>query len=354
MHRTHPDPSPWLGSEPVAISPLGGSGFSGAGVFVVQPASGARFVLKNFAPTTPLSHAAWVHELMRHLRACGVTTVPRVMPLEAEGGPALDRASATLAADRSGTLWELIAWIPGAARATPGLVEVARALAELARLHQAAATLPGAPPRVEPSPGVARRIDQARRMQAAPWRRLEHTASCRPAAVLHERLLRAVEIFETHGGDRALARLTATAAIPVVTQPVLRDVWSDHVLFADDGSVAGFIDFHAAGRDTPATDLARLLGSWPPDDHRGPGPERWQEAIAAYEAVRPLAPEERTLIPWLHATGVICGLENWFRWLFIEGRTFADMRRVAERIDRLIQRLPTALDTACNASPGRN
>lgn len=354
MHRAHPDPSPWFGREAVAISPLGSPGFSGAGVFVVRPASGSRFVLKNFAAATPLAQAAWVHGLMRHLRACGLASVPNVMPLQSEGGPAHDRASATLAADQSGTLWELLEWIPGAARSAPGRAEISRALAELARLHEAAATLPGSPPRVERSPGVARRIDQAGRMRAAPWRRLDPAAAPCSADMLHGRLLEAVEIFETCGGMRALARLTEADAIPVATQPVLRDVWSDHVLFADDGSLAGFIDFHAAGRDTPATDLARLLGSWLPHDHHGPGCERWQQAIAAYEAVRPLAPEEKTLLPWLHATGVICGLDNWFRWLFLEGRTFADVRRVAERIDRLLLGLPAALETVCGAAPGRN
>jgi len=134
---------------------------------------------------------------------------------------------------------------------------------------------------------------------------------------------------------------------------VLRDVWCDHVLFAGvaDGAsrppppvVSGLIDLHAAGIDTPATDLARLFGSWDP----GPGrrgerlTDRWPEAFAAYERVRPLAAEERRLVGLLHAAGVIAGLDRWFRWTLDEGRTFPDDSRAVARIDRLLTELPCA------------
>ena len=139
-------------------------------------------------------------------------------------------------------------------------------------------------------------------------------------------------------------------------QPVLRDVWNDHVLFLDDGRLVGFIDYHAAGRDTPATDLARLLGSWdaPAAPSEGQWLRPWRQALDAYEAVRPLEPGERALIPWLHATGVICGLDNWFRWLITEQREFADRSTVLSRIARLIAALPAALDIARNSAPGRD
>ena len=130
----------------------------------------------------------------------------------------------------------------------------------------------------------------------------------------------------------------------MLCQAVVRDLWSDHVLFepAAPGTVAGIIDFHAAGSDTPATDLARLLGSW-----RGLGTdslvERWREPLARYEQLRPLSTEERSLIDWLHASAVICGLDNWFRWLVEESRQFSDANRVAERVDWLLGDLPAAV-----------
>lgn len=353
MHRNPPDSSAWFGSERVAISRLAGSGFSGALVFLVQRDSGARFVLKNFSPPTPAAHAIWVHGLMRHLRACGMETVPEVVALRPEyDEPDLARCS-TLAADPAGVLWELIEYVPGSPRPAPTAAEAAAALVGLARLHLAAATFPASPPRTEPSPGVARRVDQAARMRAFPWRRLDPAGASVP---IRDTLLHAIEVFEACRGDAAIESIAATDIAPVVTQPVLRDAWSDHVLFADDGSFAGFIDFHAAGCDTPATDLARLLGSWyaPLGNRDGPFHQRWQEALDAYQAVRLPSTRERSLIPWLHATGVICGLDNWFRWVITDRRTFDDMSRVRERIDRLLRHLPEALETAREAAPGRN
>lgn len=346
MTRDSPDCSAWFGHEPVTISRLGGSGFSGSRVFAVRHGSGALFVLKNFATATLATHAAWVHGLMRHLRAAGVDTVPGVVAVRPERLRHGAGECSTVAVDSKGVLWELVEFIPGSPRPAPTETEAALALVGLARLHVAAATLPGAAPRPAPSPGVARRIDQARRLVAAPWHLLAPSAAALPSDAVHERLLRACEIFQTGGGIAALDSIATHEPLPVLCQPALRDLWSDHVLFAEDGHLVGFIDFHAAGCDTPATDLARLLGSW--HASAGCGPEtladRWRGSLEAYETVRPLSPRERCLIPWLHATGVICGLDNWFRWLITDRREFDDMKRVLARLDRLLDALPDALD----------
>jgi Ser/Thr protein kinase RdoA (MazF antagonist) len=339
----------------MTISRLGGSGFSGSRVFAVRRGSGALFVLKNFPPATLATHAAWVHGLMRHLRAAGVGAVPEVSAVRPERRSGAGECS-TVAADPEGVLWELVEFIPGSPRPAPTEAEATTALVGLARLHVAAATLPEAPPRPAPSPGVARRIDQARRLAAAPWHLLATSAAALPNDAVKERLLRACEIFQTGGGGAALDSLATHEPLPVLCQPVLRDLWSDHVLFAEDGRLAGFVDFHAAGCDTPATDLARLLGSW--DASAGCGREtladRWRGSLEAYETVRPLSPRERGLIPWLHATGVICGLDNWFRWLITDRRQFDDMKRVLARLDRLLDALPDALDGVRLAVSSRN
>jgi len=111
--------------------------------------------------------------------------------------------------------------------------------------------------------------------------------------------------------------------------------------------VVAIIDLHAAGTDTPTTDLARLLGSWyvPSGSQSCSLSDRWPEAIAAYQVVRPLSVLEADLISFLHATGVVFGLDNWFRWILEEQRTFADPERVLARIDGLLQELPAALAT---------
>jgi len=356
MNDFRPPYEAWFGDEAVTIAPCGGAGLSGSGVFLVQTPSGRRFVLKSFAHHVVPGRAAWIHALMTHLARAGLGTVPHVLPRRsgAAGSPRPD--CETLVADDVGGLWELTDFLPGTPRQTPSPDEAAAALAALARLHEAAATLPGSTPRIEPSIGVHRRASQAAQITSAPWRLLESDVRrWAPPAVAPSFLL-AIETFESHGGIEAVNRIAAVDPVPVAVQAVLRDIWSDHVLFLEDGSHAGFIDFHAADRDTPATDLARLLGSW----HATPGTagatwlQGWRHAIEAYETVRPLTTRELALVPWLHATGVICGLDNWFRWLVMERRVFADISSVQSRISRLVAQLPDAFDMARHLVPGRD
>ncbi|MFN7813567.1 MAG: hypothetical protein ACK5SI_12995, partial [Planctomycetia bacterium] len=64
----------------------------------------------------------------------------------------------------------------------------------------------------------------------------------------------------------------------------------------------------------------------------------------AYHRLRPLSVAERAVLPVLMATGVVFGLDNWFRWLIEEKRRFHQPERVLGRIDRLLEDLPAALD----------
>lgn len=357
MSDLHPPCEAWFGQESVTTALLRGAGLSGSPVFLVQQPSGDRFVLKSFAPHVSPERAAWVHALMTHLATAGLDTVPRLRPrLAGSRWVAPVRGCESLVADEAGRLWEVADFLPGCPRAAPSAAEATAALAGLARLHAAAARLGGSEPCIEASAGVRRRVMQAAQIQAAPWRRLERDARRVAPPAVTTLLQQAIEIFESHGGAAACGRVSAVKGMAVMAQPVLRDVWSDHVLFLDDGRLAGFIDFHAAGRDTPATDLARLLGSWDAPAHATAGQwlQPWQRPLDAYEAVRPLERGERALIPWLHAMGVICGLDNWFRWLITEQREFADRSTVLARIARLIGMLPAALDIAGDSAPGRD
>ncbi|MFM7290616.1 MAG: phosphotransferase enzyme family protein [Planctomycetia bacterium] len=339
----------WTAADPVRVEPLGATGFSGSRVFSVALADPpGRFVLKRFHAAATVEHARFVHGLVRHLRAEGILQVPEVLA-------ALD-GDTVVAAD--GGLWELARLMPGAAVACPTAAQAAAAADMLARVHLAAARLPGHPPRTAISPGVERRIEQARRLLAEPWeaRRADWMRAGRPAAAprltaaVVERLERAIAGVQEWGGDTLLTRCAALPSHAVMIQPVLRDIWYEHVLCADaaSDSVTGLIDLHAAGIDTPATDLARLMGSWqlPADGARLSLVARWPEAVAAYERVRPLSREEVGLIPFLHATGLLFGLDNWFRWTLDEQREFPDADRVLARIDSLLEALPAGLANA--------
>lgn len=339
----------WLGADGGEIAPLETAGFSGASVHEVRSSRG-RFVLKPFAAGTPPERAAWVHGLAAHLRAAGVVEAPDV---------AATPDGRTLVADRRGRLWELVRFVPGRATAAPTAAQAAAALAALARLHRAAATPAGGPAAHAPPAGLTARIERARRLLADPWRsrrdRLPRPASGDAlAAAVGERLDRAAAAFDAAHGTAAIARLAGLRPGHLPVQPVLRDVWADHVLFAAAPAdrVAGFIDFHAAGHDCPAADVARLLGSW-----RRPGGDApdwlagWADALAAYEARRPMAAAERRAIPLYHAAGVVFGLENWFCWVLGEGRSFARPGAVVERIDRLLEALTEALQELATIDP---
>ena len=329
---------------PSSVEPVGTPGFSGSQVLAVEwPGMDGRFVLKSFHATASVDHARFIHRLVEHLRAEGLTQVPEVMRT-IDGD--------TVVADAAGRLWELARFMPGLAIPCPTSKQAAAAATALARLHRAAARLPEKPVRMGLSPGVVRRIEQSRHLLAMPWQRRRAAlsqAAVSSAADIVARFDAAITLFAGCGGPAFVERVAGTRPRECLQQVVLRDVWHDHVLFADRGrdDVAAIIDLHAAGTDTPATDLARLLGSWyvPSGSQSSSLSDRWPEAIAAYQVVRTLSDLEADLISFLHATAVVFGLDNWFRWILEEQRTFADPERVLARIDGLLQELPAALTT---------
>jgi Ser/Thr protein kinase RdoA (MazF antagonist) len=112
----------------------------------------------------------------------------------------------------------------------------------------------------------------------------------------------------------------------------LRDVWHDHVLFSRD-EVTGMIDFGAVDFDTPAVDVARLLGSLVGDDAEG-----WQAGLAAYTAARPLSHDETRAIAALDAAGTVLAGCNWIRWIYTDGRRFENREQVVARFAKLLDR----------------
>ena len=325
----------WLPGEAIHLQPVAGSGFSGSPVFIVESRRG-RHILKAFPPQTSWPRARWVHGLMHHLATAGIETV--APPLATASGE-------TLASDDDGRLWELLPFLAGSPVADPADEQLAAAVAALARLHATAARYPACLPDRGPSAGIVRRIAQARRMLEEPWSRLpslqaaETSLACEVAC----RIPAAAAAVEAAGGRRVLAALATATPRPLPRQAVLRDIWSDHVLFALPGKtrVAGVLDFHAADRDTPATDFARLLGSWLPPAMETAA--RWRTALAAADE-NLSEPSSLAQVRFLAASGVVFGLDNWFRWIVGEGRQFPGPTAVLARVDRLLRLLPGAFE----------
>jgi homoserine kinase type II len=122
---------------------------------------------------------------------------------------------------------------------------------------------------------------------------------------------------------------------PVTQQPVIRDIWHDHVLF-DSDEVGGIIDFGAMSVDTVAVDVARLLGSLVDGDEAA-----WSEGLRAYGELRPLSIAQRELLRTLDQTGVFAGGLVWLRWHYLEKRTFENRAGVLARVDHFLNRLET-------------
>jgi hypothetical protein len=85
--------------------------------------------------------------------------------------------------------------------------------------------------------------------------------------------------------------------------------------------------------DTPACDVARLLGSLV-----GPDPTRRQIGIAAYDSVRQLSASELLAVDALDAGIVILAGCNWIRWICIERRQFENPEKICQHIRRIVER----------------
>ena len=100
-----------------------------------------------------------------------------------------------------------------------------------------------------------------------------------------------------------VAASSGYAALP--RGPVHADLFRDNVMFEDD-KLTGFFDFYFAGIDTWLFDLAVCLNDWCIDlatgVHDG---ERASSMLRAYQAVRPLAADERSLLPAMLRAGAL-------------------------------------------------
>ena len=116
-------------------------------------------------------------------------------------------------------------------------------------------------------------------------------------------------------------------------QPALRDARPEHFLFEDD-RLSGLVDFGAMGVESVAADLARLIGEWLDGDRAAR-----REALASYERVRPLDPDEARLIEVFEATTALLIGERWARWHYVENRHFDDPQAVSKGLDRGLMRV---------------
>jgi Ser/Thr protein kinase RdoA (MazF antagonist) len=269
----------------------------------------------------------FIHAVLGHAATRGMNILP--VPIRATNGATF--------ASHAGHLWELAPWLPGVAdyERSPRVEKLRAAMRALAQFHLAVARSPASPPLV-PSRAIAQAITQRLNCLLE----LERGGIDTLANAISDEiwpdlapLAREVTAELPRVVPIAIARLAPLANEPLPLQPCIRDVWHDHILFTGD-VVTGLIDFGAMQIDTPATDIARLLGSLVGDDAAD-----WQNGLAAYSAVRPLSENESSAVAALDAAGTILAGCNWIRWIYVEGRSFDNPQQIIERVARLVSRL---------------
>lgn len=317
--------SDWLNAR---ILPLGNAGgFSGARFWRLETPT-AAFCLRKWPAEHPsLARLRWIHGVLLVAARSGLSFLPT--PYAAASGETVVL--------EGGHLWELTNWQPGRAdyRDSPNSEKLSSALRALARFHVAAANIPAQPHSVPMTGSVGVPdcwTERAERLKTLIEQGLrKYWRALGPA---HGTTIRdiAAEILAT-----AEARLASDwrgidglGRCEVRRQPVIRDVWHDHVLFQGN-SVSGLVDFGAMRIDSVAADLARLLGSLALHDDQA-----WHQGIAAYRSVRDLSEMEISLANALEKSSWLIGGINWVTWLYLEHRRFDDLDGVEARMKEIL------------------
>jgi len=153
-----------------------------------------------------------------------------------------------------------------------------------------------------------------------------------PWPELQTRAGRIIELFSVVASWIS-QRLRNARRLSVRLQPVIRDIWHDHVLFTGD-EVTGLVDFGAMSTDCVMSDIARLLGSFAGDDRDG-----WNRGLDAYQEITPLSPDELSLVHAFDASTVALSGMNWLEWIYLENRYFQQRETILARLDVTISRM---------------
>lgn len=325
--------------QPTRIEPLGAAGgMSGAQFWRTESSSGT-LALRRWPREHPSAERLrFIHDVLFHAAAQGISFL--ALPIRTAANESF------IIAD--GHLWELSPWLTGRAdyERSRSAQKLTAAMTALAQFHLAVRDFPSAATEkiTRSPPAISRRLSRLRELSvrgagelskainAEIWPELQPLAHRFLATI--PRLL-----------PRVIGQLDALSNFPFPVQPCIRDIWHDHVLFTG-AEVTGIVDFGAMQFDTPATDVARLLGSLVGDDEVG-----WRAGMNAYSDNRTLSQDEERAAKVLDTSGTILAGCNWIRWICREGRQFEDRSRVIERFRQIVARCEFAVATSSSA-PG--
>ena len=210
-------------------------------------------------------------QLMKHLAERGIP-VPN---------PAPDRKGDILHSLK-GKPAAVVNKLRGASELVPTLTHCAQVGAMLARMHLA---------------GQDFSLHQANLRGLAWWNAT--LPAILPHVTVQQRSLLLSELaYQNH-----IAATSACKALPTGT--IHGDLFRDNVMF-EDGKLTGFFDFYFAGSDTFLFDIGISLNDWcidlPTGQHDA---ARTHEFLTAYQTVRPLTAQERSLLPAMARAGAL-------------------------------------------------
>ena len=304
-------------------------GFSGARFFRLTTPRGS-LCLRRWPKEHPQpNRLEFIHAVLWYAEQEGFNLVP--VPLETTARTSYVR--------HAGHLWELAPWMPGEAdyQHDPRPEKLRAALAKLAEFHEAAASFPLAEPRRAVSPSIAARQEKLRGLMESGIAQLTAAITPRKWPEFEECARRLLELFPLAAPDIS-TRLDAATDCNVALQPCAGDIWHSHVLF-DDVEITGLIDFGAMKPENVSLDIARLLGSMAGNDVAA-----WQDGLTAYQTVRNISNDERSLVIAFDLSGVLMSGLNWIEWLYVQGRSFDNHEAITERLDGLVTRLEGLVD----------
>jgi hypothetical protein len=322
----------WLGS-PQQIVELGNAGgFSGASFWRCE-LGGLSICLRRWPTEHPSAERlGFIHRVLRHLADTGIRCIPA--PLETDAGASF--------LDQLGHFWEVSRWMPGRAdfHDRPSNARLSDAMTVLAQIHVASGEL-----REFREFGVGRglihRSRQIREITNEKITELLRGLNREPRNEIREAVQLILDLLRCLAPTKCFS-WPQIEDLKCQLMPSIRDIWHDHVLF-DDDRVSGIVDFGAMQVDSSVGDIARLVGSLVGDNS-----SKWNLALRAYAAVRPLSDQDRQLIKTFDLANVILSGWNWAHWLYVDRRTFSDTARVVARLREIRPRLQNLVENPCS------
>lgn len=311
--------------EILNIDYLGGNGgFSGAQLWKIGTAESSYCVRR-----WPLSHPnrerlEWINLVLVHTAGMGCEFIPA--PLETKSGQRFVSAG--------GFFWEVTKWMEGVAcfRDDPNETRLARVAESLAKFHLASAQVNLG---FEKSKNLRTRYESMANSTSL----IAAIGQC-SGLELPDYIYRLRALVLGLGASyiqRITANLESLRVVVFPVQPVIRDIWHDHLFFRGN-EFSGLVDFGAMQMDSVACDLSRVLGSLVPEDR-----SRWEYAIDLYSQSRPLTAQEIDLIYILDQPSAFLGALNWLKWILLEERAFESEANVKARIMELTGRLEASV-----------